>query len=173
MGTWKTLGGVLFLIAMVSAGCGNKARSGGSASSAKATCATPAAAGQQAGKHKAVHGGSLNAIVTCENGHAEVKLEGDTLHVWFVSGGSATDQSVRIPDRSVRLQVQTKGGEKTLVLNPTPLELAGEKIGDCSSFEGAAPWLKGLASFTARGKITFRGQSEPVRIEYPQGYDPD
>ncbi len=111
--------------------------------------------------------------MTCENGHAEVKLEGDTLRVWFVAGGSDTDRSVRIPDRSVRLQVQTKGGEKTLVLHPTPLELAGEKVGDCSCFEGAAPWLGGLASFTARGQVTFRGKSAPLRIEYPKGYDPD
>jgi len=123
--------------------------------------------------HKSAHGGSLNAIVTCENGHAEVKLSGEKLQLWFVGGGHDTGKSVRIPDSSVRLQVKTSDGVKTLVLTPKPLDLAGEKIGDCSHFEGTAPWLKGLAKFTANGQITFRGKKMPLRIDYPRGYDPD
>lgn len=125
------------------------------------------------GKHKAVHGGSLNAIVTCENGHAEVKLDGDRLQLWFVGGGSDTGRSVRVPDRSIKLRMKTTNGAKTLILNPKPLDLAGEKIGDCSYFEGAAPWLQGLAQFTGEGQITFKDKKTPLKIEYPKGYDPD
>ncbi|MCE5324665.1 hypothetical protein LLG46_15325 [bacterium] len=124
-------------------------------------------------KHAAAHGGSLNAIVACENGHAEVKLEGDTLQLWFVGGGTDTTKSVRVPDKSITIQVTTADGAKTLVLKPKPLDLAGEKIGDCSYFEGNAPWLGGLKTFSANGQITFRGKKMPLKIEYPNGYDPD
>jgi hypothetical protein len=93
--------------------------------------------------------------------------------MWLVGGGSDTDKSVRIPDSSVSLKVKTGDGVKQLVLNPKPLELAGEKPGDCSHFEGQASWLNGLDKFTAEGQITFRGKKAPLRIEYPKGYDPD
>lgn len=124
-------------------------------------------------EHAAVHEGCMNAIVTCENGHAEVKLDGDTLQVWFVGGGPDTDKSVRIPDKTIGLNLKTGKGVRTLVLNPKPLELAGEKVGDCSHFEGRADWLRGLKEFTATAQITFRGGKTPLRIEYPEGYDPD
>ncbi len=153
----------VLLTAMVCAGCShNKAASG----------TTPPCSPEK-GKHTAVHGGSLNAIVTCENGHAEVKLDGDKLQLWFVGGGPNTDKSVRVPDKSIKIQLKTGGGAKTLVLNPKPLDLAGEKVGDCSYFEGKASWLKNLARFTAAGRITFMGKKMPLRIEYPGGYDPD
>ena len=133
----------------------------------------PAAQRRPTGKHIAAHGGSLNAIVTCENGHAEVKIEGAVMHLWFVGGGSDTAQAVRVPDKSIAISVNAGGVAKTLVLHPTPLALAGESIGDCSCFEGQAAWLTGLTKFTANGRVTFRGTQAPLRIEYPGGYDPD
>jgi len=127
------------------------------------------------GEHHAAHGGCLNALGTCENGHAEAKLEGDVLMVWFVGGGSDTDKAVRIPDGEITLAV-TIGGEKkarTLVLTSKPNELAEEKEGDCSRFEGKADWLRGMTEFVATGRVTFKGKPQDVRIEYPKGYDPD
>ena len=167
MSKWIAALTAALLISGMCAGCSHKKVSDGSSS--KATNGPTSACGKEEGKHKAMHGGSLNAIVTCENGHAEVKLDGDKLQLWFVGGGPNTDKSVRVPDRSIYIQIDGK----TLVLKPQPLELAGEKVGDCSHFEGTAPWLKGIAEFTAKGRITFKGTKMPLRIEYPKGYDPD
>lgn len=150
----------LFLAVFICAGCSHKT-------------ATAPAKPHEEHHHKSAHGGSLNAIVTCENGHAEAKLESDTLKIWFVCGGPNPTKSVRIPDQSINLTVKTDAGPKTLVLTPTPLELAGEKVGDCSAFEGKASWLKGLSKFTADGRIMFKGKNVPLKIEYPEGYDPD
>lgn len=157
----------VLLISMICIGCSHNTANTNSADKAPSTCE------EHKGEHKAVHGGSLNAIVTCENGHAEVKLDRDKLQMWFVGGGPNTDKSVRIPDTSVKLRVKTDNVNKTLILKPVPLELAGEKVGDCSCFEGTASWLKGLAKFDADGQITFRGKKMPLKIEYPKGYDPD
>jgi len=124
--------------------------------------------------HEAHHGGSLNAIELCSVGHAEVKVEGGTLRCWLVGGENETDKSVRIPDAEVCLAVKLEGGEeKPLVLAAKPIDLAGEKIGDCSYFEGAADWLKGVERFSATGTVHCKGKERAIRIEYPDGYDPD
>ena len=149
------------LVIMMCVGCSNK------------TAKTSSECDKQEGEHKAAHGGSLNAIVTCENGHAEVKLDGNKMQMWFVGGGPNTDKSIRVPDKSISLQIDAKGSKKTLILTPKPLELAGEKVGDCSYFEGNAPWLNGTKEFNASGQITFKGKNMPLKIEYPKGYDPD
>lgn len=127
------------------------------------------------GEHKAAHGGCLNAIGTCENGHVEVKLEGDLIKFWLVGGGTDTDKAVRIPDKELSLSV-TLDGEKeprNLMLKAKPNELAEEKEGDCSSFEGKAEWLKNAKKFIATATINFKGKKQELKIEYPAGYDPD
>ena len=124
--------------------------------------------------HAAHHGGSLNAIELCSVGHAEVKLEGNVLRCWFVGGETETDKSVRVPDKEIRLTVKLASGEeKPLILAAKPLELAGETVGDCSYFEASADWLKGLTTFEATGTVTCKGKARPLRILYPEGYDPD
>jgi hypothetical protein len=125
--------------------------------------------------HVAVHGGCLNAIETCENGHAEIKVEETTLKLWFVNGGSETDRAVRIPDKEVALAVTLEGEKeaKTITLKAKPSALAEEKEGDCSHFEGSADWLRGVKNFVATGSVTFKGKKQEIRIEYPAGYDPD
>ena len=127
------------------------------------------------GEHKAAHGGCLNALRTCENGHAEVKLESGVLKLWFGGGGADTEKAVRITDLDITLTV-TLDGEKearSLTLAAKPNELAEEKPGDCSHFAGQADWLKGARQFVATGTVTFRGRKQAVRVEYPKGYDPD
>jgi hypothetical protein len=130
---------------------------------------------QKLGSHQTAHAGVLNAIVKCEIGHAEAKREGDTLHVWFVGGAPDTTKAVPIPDRTVILKIvaPTIQQPRRLVLKPEPLDLAGETIGNCSRFTGTAAWLQGMDRFTATATITFKGQKQPLRIEYPDGYDPD
>ena len=125
-------------------------------------------------KHEAHHGGCLNAIETCAVGHAEVKLDGDVLKVWFVGGENQTNKAVRVSDKQIVLAVSPAGGqERTLTLDPKPNELAEEKVGDCSFFQGKADWLAGVKKFTAAGKVHHTGKERPIKIEYPEGYDPD
>ena len=100
--------------------------------------AKPNAAGEV--HHKAYHDGCLNAVVTCENGHAEVKLEGDLIRCWFVNGGNDTGRSVPIGETSISLSVTSDrfNGTRGIVLYAKPLSLAGETMGSCSYFEGQA-----------------------------------
>ncbi len=126
------------------------------------------------GEHKSAHGGCLNAICECEVGHAEVKLEGDTLKVWFVGGGSDTLKAVKIPDKELILSVVPEGAAaQSLILKAVPNELSEESVGNCSQFAAKADFLKGVKKFTATGTVTFKGKKQPLRIEYPEGYDPD
>lgn len=124
--------------------------------------------------HKAHHGGCLNAIDMCSVGHAEVKIEGDTLKLWFVGGENETGTAVRVPDKEIKLSVQTGDGKsRDLLLWAAPNELSEEEIGNCSHFEGVANWLKTAAKFDATGKVNFKGTLRNIKISYPGGYDPD
>jgi len=125
-------------------------------------------------KHKAPHGGCLNALGSCENGHAEVKLEGETLKLWFVGGGTDTEKAVRVPDKQIGIDITPSGSlTKTIFLKAKPDELAEEKVGDCSHFEGSGKWLKGVWKFKAEGVTIFKGKTQKIIVEYPNGYDPD
>ncbi len=159
--------GMLFLVG------GTLAILTGCRSAEKDSAAKP---GERAGeaKHEAHHGGCLNAIETCAVGHAEVKLEGTALKVWFVGGETETDKAVRVSDKQIVLAVKPEdGAEKSLTLEAKPSELAEEKVGDCSHFEGKADWLAGVKKFTASGQVNLKGKVRPIKIEYPDGYDPD
>jgi hypothetical protein len=165
--------GLTFIAAGILAGV-----SGCKSDEKKQDATNPAATGPVAkeaeAKHEAHHGGCLNAIETCAVGHAEVKLEGDTLKVWFVGGENATDKDIRVSDKQIVLTIKPDGGEeKTLTLDPKPNEKADEKVGDCSRFEGKADWLAGVKKFSATGKVNHTGKERPIKIEYPEGYDPD
>lgn len=137
--------------------------------------AKPAAAqlGETHG-HEAHHGGCLNAVEACAVGHAEVKVEGDVLRLWFVGGEGQTDKAVRVTDKQLILVVQGDSVQyKTLTLQAMPNELAEETAGDCSCFEGKADWLTSVKTFRASGKVNLKGKERPIRIDYPDGYDPD
>jgi hypothetical protein len=155
-----------FLAVAVAYGC-QKADEG--KTTPKQAAATKAEAG-----HEAHHGGCLNAIELCAVGHAEVKVDGGTLRCWLVGGENETGKSVRVPDTEIRLTVKLESGEeKLLVLAAKPIEVADEKVGDCSYFEGAADWLKDATKFQATGTVHFKGQNRKVEIHYPDGFDPD
>ena len=122
--------------------------------------------------HKAYHDGSLNVIDTCSVGHVEVTLTENVLCFWFVGGENDTGSAVRIPDKEISLEITVKGqSKKTLALQPKPIELAEEKVGDCSRFEASAEWLKGIKEFEATGKIHFKGKERILQIDYPHGHD--
>jgi len=124
--------------------------------------------------HKAPHGGSLNAIGSCENGHVEVKVTDDKLEAWFVGGGQDTNRSVRLKVSEITLSVKLPDGRtEKLVLKADPLGLALEKVGDCSHFTAKADWLKRTKEFEATGEVEFKGKPAKLIIQYPGGYDPD
>jgi len=125
-------------------------------------------------EHETHHGGCLNAVETCAVGHAEAKLEGEILKIWFVGGENETDKAVRVTDKQIVLIVTLENGQKnTLTLDAKPNELAEEKVGDCSYFEGQADWLSNVKKFDATGKVNFKGRERPIKIEFPDGFDPD
>ena len=130
---------------------------------------------EKEGGHKTAHGGCLNVIEKCAIGHMEVILEGDTLKVWFVGGDNATTTSVRVKAKEIPLLVTTDGGEtvRPLTLTAKPLALAEETVGDCSHFTASAPWLKDAESFVAVGVVRVKGVLRVLRIDYPEGFDPD
>ena len=126
-------------------------------------------------EHTAAHGGCLNAIGTCDNGHCEARLDDGILMVWFVGGGSDTAKAVRVPNTAINLVVTIPGDAnyRAVTLAAFPDELAEEKEGACSRFKAGADWLKGVTAFTATGLVNFKGVRWELRIEYPAGYDPD
>jgi hypothetical protein len=125
-------------------------------------------------QHTAYHGGCLNVIETCELGHAEVRISGDQLQLWFVGGENETKRAVRISARQVVLAITPEnGGQKNLTLMAKPIVLAEESVGDCSYFEGSADWLTGVKQFTASGTVELKGRPRSIRISYPDGYDPE
>jgi hypothetical protein len=124
--------------------------------------------------HKAYHGGSLNVISECTTGHLEIKVIEDKIDAWLVSGNQDTNKSVRIKADTIALSVFLPDGtDKELALTASPLELAGEKAGDCSHFEARAAWLNGIRNFKATGKIFFKEKWLPLIIVYPEGFNPD
>jgi hypothetical protein len=127
------------------------------------------------GGHKAAHGGCLNVIGACAVGHAEVRVEGDALKLWFVGGENDTGRAVRVPDTEIVLAVKVDGEKeaRSLTLKAKPNQLLEEKAGDCSCFEGQADWLTGVKAFEAIGSVNHKGKKQALRIEYPRGYDPD
>ena len=130
------------------------------------------AAEKHHGGHEAHHGGMLNVIGE-EAGHIEVRIEGDTLVAWFVGGGHDTNRSVPIKAEEIALQVSVPGtGEMTLILDASPMKLAGEKVGHCSRFVAKAGWLRDVKAFQARGEVVFKGIRQELLIKYPEGYDP-
>jgi len=153
-------------VALLLSGCGK---------SEPACSACAGAKSEEAHGHKAAHGGCLNALGTCANGHAEVKIEENLFKLWFVGGEKDTDKAVRVPDKEITLEI-TPDGEKSsqkIVLTAKPNTLGEEKIGNCSFFEGQREGLKNIKKFVATGVATFRGKSQEIRVEYPEGYDPD
>ena len=130
--------------------------------------------GNGSGHHAAPHGGSLNVIESCELAHVEVKVEGSVMTCWFVGGGQDTGRSVRVPDEQITLSVVTVDNtRRTLVLLAEPIELAEERVGDCSCFEGEADWLPAAKRFEASGTVTMKGKARELKIHYPGGHDPN
>lgn len=116
--------------------------------------------------HEPAHGGVLNVIGE-EVGHAEIRVTGDLVELWFVGGGNDTHRAVPIKADEIKLTV-----EKDLVLQADPLLLGGESVGRCSHFAARCDWLGAMGEFAAHGNIVFKGREFDLLIRYPQGYDP-
>lgn len=126
------------------------------------------------GEHEAPHGGCLNIMKSCEFGHAEVKVTGETIEIWFVGGGTETSKAVRIKDNDIKLEIAISGmkEKKELILKADPIVLAEEAVGDCSHFVGSDPSLKiDSLKFKATAKVNFKGILMDTKIAYPEGID--
>ncbi len=129
------------------------------------------AAGNHTNSHEAPHQGVLSEIERCSVGHAEIKIDGNTLQLWLLDGGNATSRSVQSPDESIPLSVTGHDQVRfEMVLIADPMKLAGEKIGHCSRFTGHSDKLKNLTSFQAFGWLRFKGQMRPLRLGFPDGF---
>ncbi len=123
--------------------------------------------------HKAPHSGCLNEIGSCETGHVEVLVTDGRIEIFLLAGGHEISRSVRVPEKAIILRSWAEDGSvRKIELEPEPLELGGEKIGDCSHFAGSANWLKSSAPFEAYGWLMFRGAVRPIVVHYPKGYAP-
>jgi len=123
--------------------------------------------------HKAPHGGCLNEIGSCETGHVEVLVTDGRIEVFLLAGGQEINRSVRVPEKAIILRSWAGDGSvRKIELKPEPLELGGEKIGDCSHFAASATWLKSSEPFDAYGWLMFRGAVRPLVVHYPRGYAP-
>jgi len=128
---------------------------------------------RKAESHKAPHNGVLNAIEKCSVGHVEALLEGNKLTLYFVGGHDKTTTSLPIAAESMELSIELENGsEKILVLDAKPMKLAGEKIGNCSRFEVADDFLKGITRFDASSEVEINGTLRTITIHYPEGYHP-
>ena len=125
-------------------------------------------------RHKAPHGGALNAIEKCALGHVEAVLEGKKLTLYFVGGHDKTETSLPIKAEKFELRVTLEdGSEKLIELIAKPLKLAGEKVGNCSRFEGEGDFLEGVERFEATGRVEVNGVMRTLTIKYPEGFHPD
>ena len=123
--------------------------------------------------HKAPHAGSLNEIGSCETGHIEVLVTDGRIEIFLLAGGHEISRSVRVAEKAIILRSWAEDGSvRKIELKPEPIELGGEKIGDCSHFAGSADWLKSSEPFDAYGWLMFRGAVRPIVIHYPRGYAP-
>ena len=125
--------------------------------------------------HETAHGGELNVIEECAIGHVEVIVDGDMLKVWFVGGDGATTTAIRVTATEIPLLVTPDEGVtiQGLTLVAAPMVLAEETVGDCSHFAATAPWLAAAKRFTAVGLVKFKGVVRVLRIDHPEGFDPD
>ena len=103
---------------------------------------------------------------------------GDDLY--SISPGTIPDPDIvwsqRIPvvDEKITLSVTMEDNtKKTLVLLAEPIELAEERVGNCSCFEGEADWLPAAKRFEASGTVTVKGKTRELKIHYPGGHGPD
>ncbi|GAB1353821.1 hypothetical protein MASR1M12_25590 [Erysipelotrichia bacterium] len=121
--------------------------------------------------HEAPHQGVLSEIEGCSIGHAEIKINDGTLHLWLLDGGNATERSVQSPDEKIPLSIIGPDQVRfEMVLTADPMKLAGEKDGASSRFTGYSDRLKNLTSFQAFGWLRFKGQFRPLRLGFPQGF---
>ncbi len=125
----------------------------------------------RANSHAAPHQGVLSEIERCSVGHAEIKIDGNTMQLWLLDGGNATTRSV--PSADERIPLSIFGPDQVrfeMVLNADPMKLAGEKVGHCSRFTGVSENLQNLPSFHAFGWLRFKGQIRPLRLAFPHGF---
>jgi len=158
---------LMFVLSALLAGCGQK-REGvvtyGNQDSLDAKPAAPADEHGHAGHghgghaHKPLMGGEL-----VEVGEHQFNLEfkfdaaRGVLQTWVLDAHAENFVRVALPSFEL---VEAEGARRTIVLQAVANPISGETVGDTSSFEGAAPWLREIKHFDGVVKaITVRGAS--------------
>ncbi len=123
-------------------------------------------------EHTAPHGGTL-VVLGDEFAHVEFVLEKATGKLTgYVLDGEAED-SVRLRQEAIELNINRLNSEKTLALHLTAVAniLTGETQGDTSQFSGQSDELIGAAEFHAEiVSIAVKGQTfADVDFEFPEG----
>ena len=164
----RVLSTVVFVLALSAAlaGCGKKSEGIVTYGNKDSLDAKPAAPADVHGHEGHAHGGGhahkpLMGGELVEVGEHQFNLElkfdaaRGVLQAWVLDAHAENFVRVAMPAFEVR---EAGAAGRTIVLQAVANEITGEKPGDTSSFEGAAPWLGGIKHFDGVVKaITVRG----------------
>lgn len=170
MASLRVLPAVLLLLALsvALAGCGKKSGEVVTYGSKDSLDAKPAAPAEASGHEGHRHGGGhahqpLMGGELVEVGEHQFNLEfkfdaaRGVLQAWVLDAHAENFVRVALPAFEV---VEAEGARRTIVLQAVANPISGETVGDTSSFEGAAPWLREIKHFDGVVKaITVRGAS--------------
>lgn len=129
-------------------------------------CQAPAPAPDNDGhhEHKAPHGGTL-IVLGDEAAHLELVLSRNGGMTLYVLDGEV-ENSIRVAQSELTIEVDGK----PVLLKAHPSELTGEKVGDCSEFQGHSG-LRDNPPFQGSVRlIQVQGRSyEKITFKYPEG----
>ncbi|MCE7872814.1 hypothetical protein DYH09_20860 [bacterium CPR1] len=128
-------------------------------------CQAPSPTHDQDGhEHKAPHGGTL-IVLGEEAAHLELVLSQSGRMTVYVLDAEA-ENSIRVTRGELTIQVDGK----PILLKAHPSELTGEKVGDCSEFQGDSS-LRDKPPFQGTVfRIEVQGRSyEKITFKYPEG----
>ncbi len=156
----------LLALSAALAGCGKNSGEAVTLGSKDSLDAKPAAPAEAHGHEGHGHGGGhahkpLMGGELVEVGEHQFNLEFkfDTargvLQAWVLDAHAENFVRVALPSFEL---VEAEGARRGIVLQAVANEISGETVGDTSSFEGAAPWLREIKHFDGVVKaITVRG----------------
>ena len=125
-------------------------------------------------EHKPPHGGTL---VEFGKEYAHLELVADSkdgrLTAYILDGEA--ENAIRIKQKEIVLQVQTKAPMTRVTLKAVANVLTGEAVGDTSEFLGKFANLAGLKRFSCViEKVTIKGRDfTDVRFDFPEGNEKD
>ncbi|GMU57807.1 MAG: hypothetical protein AMXMBFR33_69530 [Candidatus Xenobia bacterium] len=115
-------------------------------------------------EHKAPHGGTL-IVLGEEAAHLELVLSPSGGMTVYVLDAEA-ENSIRVAQSELRIEVDGK----PVLLKAHPSELTGERVGDCSEFQGDSSLRDNPPFQGTVFQIEVQGRSyEKITFKYPEG----